>query len=98
MQTTKESVAPPCDCCGSSQWEYGFSENGFDLGRCTNCGLYYLLQMPSKKDGAEESKGKNSDDARHAAPARACKKVECNRKAKFRHLCKKNAFSISVYS
>lgn len=80
MQTIEKNVAPPCDCCGSSQWEYRFRENGFDLGRCTNCGLYYLLQMPPKKNRA-------SADAQHASPTRARKNVEISLKAKFRHLC-----------
>ena len=87
MQTTKESVAPPCDCCGSSQWEYRFSENGFDLGRCTNCGLLYLSQMPPQKSRATEVKGNHFTDSRHTTHASECKEAELSRKEKFQHLC-----------
>jgi SAM-dependent methyltransferase len=34
-----------CDCCGGSSWEYSFSANGLDLGRCPQCGLYYVSQL-----------------------------------------------------
>lgn len=37
----------PCNCCGSNKWEYCFSQAGYDLGRCSDCGLYYVNPMPS---------------------------------------------------
>ena len=38
----------PCDCCHAvAAWEYLFSESGLDLGRCSECGLHYVAQMPS---------------------------------------------------
>jgi SAM-dependent methyltransferase len=39
--------APPCDCCGRSSWQHLFTERGVDLGRCDDCGLHYVAQMPS---------------------------------------------------
>ena len=38
---------PTCDCCGADGWIYLFAENGFNLGRCTECGLHYVRPMPS---------------------------------------------------
>jgi SAM-dependent methyltransferase len=39
--------APPCDCCGLCRWEFAFSQDGTDLGRCGECGLYYVAQLPA---------------------------------------------------
>lgn len=36
-----------CDCCGSGRWTPLFSENGFQLGRCPDCGLHYIDPMPT---------------------------------------------------
>lgn len=36
-----------CDCCGSIEWRPYFSENGFELGRCLSCNLFYVQPMPS---------------------------------------------------
>jgi SAM-dependent methyltransferase len=36
-----------CNCCGAREWSYAFTENGFDLGRCDRCGLYYVRPMPT---------------------------------------------------
>lgn len=41
---------PLCDCCGASAWEYAFTESDVDLGRCAECGLYYVAQMPKPED------------------------------------------------
>ena len=37
-----------CDCCGNIGWEECFKENGIPLGRCTNCGLYYINPIPDE--------------------------------------------------
>ncbi len=87
MQTKKENVARLCDCCGSSQWEYRFSENGFDLGRCTNCGLHYLSEMPSPNSLAKGMKVGLSADGPHVARAQVCNKAELHRTKKFKHFC-----------
>jgi 2-polyprenyl-3-methyl-5-hydroxy-6-metoxy-1,4-benzoquinol methylase len=44
----RTSLAPICDCCHSDAWDYLFSENDYDLGRCQNCGLHYIKQMPDQ--------------------------------------------------
>ena len=46
--------ASPCDCCGALAWEYLFSESGFDLGRCSECGLHYVAQMPRREQRMTE--------------------------------------------
>lgn len=47
MATKRETDTPPCDCCGSLQRQYRFSENGYDLVRCQKCGLHYVTQIPT---------------------------------------------------
>jgi SAM-dependent methyltransferase len=43
----KRDAPLTCDCCGADDWTYLFTENQFDLGRCTACGLHYVRPMPS---------------------------------------------------
>jgi len=87
MQTKQENVSQPCDCCGSSQWEYRFRENGFDLGRCTDCGLHYLSEMPSPKSRTTGMKVSLSADSPQVAQAQVCNKAERHRTRKFQHFC-----------
>ncbi|WP_375001006.1 class I SAM-dependent methyltransferase [Aeromicrobium sp. CTD01-1L150] len=35
-----------CDCCGSAEWVPLFSENGLRLGRCPDCALLYVDDIP----------------------------------------------------
>jgi Zn ribbon nucleic-acid-binding protein len=39
-----------CDCCGALAWTYLFTESGIDLGRCAECGLHYVAQMPDRNE------------------------------------------------
>jgi SAM-dependent methyltransferase len=36
-----------CDCCGSKDWEYLLTANGYRLGRCRSCRLLYVGNPPS---------------------------------------------------
>lgn len=36
-----------CDCCGSSDWNPLFSENGVTLGSCPVCDLHYIDDIPA---------------------------------------------------
>lgn len=85
MQNKQLKVAQPCDCCGSSQWEYRFSENGFDLGRCTNCGLHYLSKMPSSNSQTTETKGNLSAISSSTMQAYARNRSELSRTRQFQH-------------
>jgi len=85
MQKKEKNISPQCDCCGSSQWEYRFSENGFDLGRCTNCGLHYLSEMPSQKGEAAGMGDNLSADSRRAANGH--NQAELRRKKEFQRFC-----------
>ncbi len=87
MQKKQKKVAQPCDCCGSSQWEYRFSENGFDLGRCTNCGLHYLSEMPLPNSRTTETKSNLSANGSNTMQAHACNRAELSRTKKFQHFC-----------
>lgn len=35
-----------CDCCGSGQWRYLFSEKGIRLGQCPECDLLSIADLP----------------------------------------------------
>lgn len=45
---------PPCDCCHAMAWEYLFTESEIDLGRCAQCGLHYIAQMPKLQERITE--------------------------------------------
>jgi len=87
MQKIDKYTVPTCDCCGSSQWEYRFSENGFHLGRCSNCGLYYLSEMPTQKRRPAEVKGNYFTDNRDTIHASESKEAELGRRKRFQHFC-----------
>ncbi|MET3962033.1 2-polyprenyl-3-methyl-5-hydroxy-6-metoxy-1,4-benzoquinol methylase [Marmoricola sp. OAE513] len=36
----------PCDCCGSSDWNPLFVENGIQLGKCPHCDLHSIEHIP----------------------------------------------------
>lgn len=42
---TSNQTLTHCNCCGSQDWEYRFTESNLDLGRCKQCGLHYVRQM-----------------------------------------------------
>jgi SAM-dependent methyltransferase len=42
------TAAPVCDCCGRSAWRYLFTLDGVDLGRCSDCALHYVAQLPER--------------------------------------------------
>jgi SAM-dependent methyltransferase len=44
-----------CDCCGGCDWEYLFSANGLDLGRCPDCGLHYVAPNDTLQEHYEET-------------------------------------------
>lgn len=87
MQKVKKEIAPPCDCCGRSKWEYRFSENGFDLGCCADCGLHYLSEVPLQKSRSTETKG-NYLANQKSAHLKVCKEAELSRRKKFQLFCK----------
>lgn len=43
-ETTARTV---CNCCGSSEWLPQFNESGIQLGRCPDCDLFSIGDMPS---------------------------------------------------
>lgn len=43
-----------CDCCGSTEWEPLFSENGVRLGRCGRCQLHYVDDIPAPEQRMTE--------------------------------------------
>src|SRR5678815_4683159 len=47
----------PCDCCGALAWTYLFTESAIDLGRCAECGLHYIAQMPDREQRITEMEG-----------------------------------------
>lgn len=87
MQKVKINIAPPCDCCGSLKWEYRFSENGFDLGCCTDCGLHYLSDVPLQKNRLAKMKGDYCTNQK-ATSLKVCREAELGRRKKFQFLCK----------
>jgi 2-polyprenyl-3-methyl-5-hydroxy-6-metoxy-1,4-benzoquinol methylase len=52
--TTLSTLAPPCDCCGGTDWVHLFTLSGRDLGRCADCGLHYIAQMPAAEQRMTE--------------------------------------------
>jgi SAM-dependent methyltransferase len=73
-----------CDCCGSDDWHYRFTEFGHDLGQCQKCNLYYLRVMP----GANESMTLLEDSHFSSGPtlpsARSQQRAEMARAREFR--------------
>jgi len=49
-----EHEVSACDCCGSRAWKWAFAESGVNLGRCAECGLYYVNPMPTREQRVEE--------------------------------------------
>lgn len=43
-----------CDCCGSPSWDPLFSENGVRLGRCRECHLHYVDDIPAPQQRMTE--------------------------------------------
>jgi len=37
---------PVCDCCGSDAWQPLFAENGITLGKCAQCDLHSIEDIP----------------------------------------------------
>jgi SAM-dependent methyltransferase len=87
MQEVKKNIALPCDCCGSLKWDYRFSENGFDLGCCTDCGLHYLSEVPPQKSQSMEMKGDHFANNRKATHLKAFREAELSRRKKFQFFC-----------
>jgi len=87
MQKAKKNIAPPCDCCGGLKWEYRFSENGFDLGCCADCGLHYLSESSQQKSRSAKIKGCDSANNRKSTHLKTCKEAELSRRQKFRFFC-----------
>jgi len=83
MKKTTKTVVPPCDCCGCSQWEYEFSEHGIDLGRCANCGLHYIAQMPTQESRITEMEKCRFANNQHVLDARLHRDAEVSRRRKF---------------
>lgn len=42
----EDELSSNCDCCGSRAWVPLFDENGVTLGRCTECDLHYVDDIP----------------------------------------------------
>jgi SAM-dependent methyltransferase len=85
MQKTTKITAPPCDCCGSSQWEYEFTENEISLGQCTNCGLHYIAQIPTQESRAMKMKNGCFGIHQHVGNAELHRASELRSKRKFQH-------------
>ncbi|UCG47796.1 MAG: class I SAM-dependent methyltransferase [Phycisphaerales bacterium] len=84
---TGESIfrALPCDCCGSSRWEYKFSEGGFDLGRCAECGLHYIAQMPTQEGRMMEMEHRRFGANRRVIDAGLQRDEETRYRGRFQH-------------
>jgi SAM-dependent methyltransferase len=68
LGVVSRDLVAPCDCCRSDVWEYLFSENGYDLGRCENCGLHYIKQLPDyTKRMTEMENGRPGEQEQSAA-------------------------------
>lgn len=44
-----------CDCCGGCDWEYLFSANRLDLGRCPDCGLHCVAPIDTLREHYEDT-------------------------------------------
>ena len=51
---TAMGAVAACDCCGGRNWTSLFTERGVHLGRCADCGLLYVAEIPSDTDRACE--------------------------------------------
>lgn len=67
--TPRDSKPPKCDCCGALDWEYAFSDRGVDLGRCRECGLYYVAQMPTLDERTPGVQAGTNVAGRHVSEA-----------------------------
>jgi 2-polyprenyl-3-methyl-5-hydroxy-6-metoxy-1,4-benzoquinol methylase len=76
-------IAPPCNCCGKSQWNYEFTERGIDLGNCGNCGLHYIAQMPTQEVRITEIKKRIFTGGQLVANAQVHKAAEVTCRKKF---------------
>lgn len=86
MPRKNTSGPTPCDCCGSSQWVYEFSEGGIDLGHCEACGLHYVVPMPSREVRMEEMKECRYRKGEHVCSADLHMKSETIHRVKFTKL------------
>lgn len=59
-----------CDCCGSSAWTELFSENGVRLGRCPDCDLLYIADIPEPERRMTELEQGHYAGARSVLDAR----------------------------
>lgn len=77
-------TAPTCDCCGAQAWEYLFSESGIDLGRCSECGLHYVAQMPRREQRMTEIEAGHFAGTRVVTGAKVHRGDENRRLGQFR--------------
>ncbi len=64
-----QSADLTCNCCSSTSAEKLFSKNGFDLVRCTNCGLAYIANPPNEEEVVALYTAKTDYHARLLDPA-----------------------------
>jgi SAM-dependent methyltransferase len=77
------TTPPPCDCCGSFTWEYLFTEAGIDLGKCMECGLHYIAQMPQREQRITEMEAGHFADGQVISNARLHLQSEHMRQRRF---------------
>lgn len=68
-QETDHTATLPCDCCGASAWTSAFTQHGLDLGRCGDCGLYYVAQSPQAEQRIAELESGHFADGQQVANA-----------------------------
>lgn len=78
----------PCDCCGSSGWVPAFSESGISLGRCSNCGLYYIQPMPDQRARMSELEHGRFAGKRRTLDAEAQRRGEEGNKRRFQQIAR----------
>ena len=79
-------LAPPiCDCCGSSAWRLAFAADGMHLGRCAECGLHYVAEMPTQAQRVQEMSERKFGKGGHVLEASKHLAGETIRRKEFQH-------------
>jgi SAM-dependent methyltransferase len=73
-----------CDCCSASTWKFAFADNGYNLYRCTACGLYTVDPLPFENDRTSEM-GEGFAGDREIPEADLHRRAEATRSSEFRH-------------
>ncbi|MFL5334502.1 MAG: class I SAM-dependent methyltransferase [Geminicoccaceae bacterium] len=78
-------AAPACDCCGSRAWKLAFAADGMHLGRCAECGLHYVAEMPTQAQRVDEMAERKFGKQGHVLEASRHLAGETIRRKEFQH-------------